>query len=263
MTSVSAASARRGRGRIWLAIGFVLLVQVVLIFWLSDRSSAIPVTPKIAPVLHMSRTAPGELFPLEDPTLFALPHRQSFSGRAWMNVPEPELHVESPPEPPRFLTVNDEQLGADFARFAATNLPPSFQTAVLTEPAMASPPLPAVKPMLSASTLQVDGAIARRRLWTASDLPSWPTATLLTNTVVQVLVDGAGNVVSAFLSTHSGSEEADKHALQVARAARFEATEPIGPQRPKNLPPDLTVGRFIFQWQTRPPTNAAPAAMTQ
>jgi len=78
-----------------------------------------------------------------------------------------------------------------------------------------------------------------------------PTASadLLTNTVVQVLVDADGNVVSpALLPPGSGDSRADQRALEVARTARF---QPL-----RGSSPALTVGVLVFEWRTVALTNA-------
>jgi len=99
------------------------------------------------------------------------------------------------------------------------------------------------------STLRVAGDLVNRRLLNPPQLQSWPALDLLTNTVVQVLVNAEGNVFSSTLLTLSGSKEADQNALDVARAARF---EPL-----RRSSPALTIGALIFEWHTAPLANAA------
>ena len=85
------------------------------------------------------------------------------------------------------------------------------------------------------------------------NLTIWPYANVIAPSKVQVLVDAAGNVVSAvLLPPDSGFtaadqyDKADQRALELARAARFAPAS------------RLTVGRMIFNWHTVPPpaTNA-------
>jgi hypothetical protein len=84
-------------------------------------------------------------------------------------------------------------------------------------------------------------------------LPSWPYADVIAPSRVQVLVNGAGEVVSAVLlpSDIPGEvqdADADQRALELARAARFATA------------PGLTVGRLIFDWCTvAPAATNAPA----
>jgi hypothetical protein len=67
---------------------------------------------------------------------------------------------------------------------------------------------------------------------------------------VQVVVDAAGNVVSAVLLPANNPleaaghfDDADRRALDLARTARFAPA------------PNLTVGRMIFNWHTVPITS--------
>jgi len=70
---------------------------------------------------------------------------------------------------------------------------------------------------------------------------------------VQVLVNAAGEVVSAILLPSNNPDEArdadaDQRALAFARAARFAPAS------------GLTVGQLIFDWRTiAPPATNAPA----
>ena len=75
-------------------------------------------------------------------------------------------------------------------------------------------------------------------------------------TVVQVMVDAAGNVNSALLlPPFSGAKANDDQALAIARAARF--------ARLTNGAAKLNVGTLIFQWQGAPllATNPPPATV--
>jgi len=78
---------------------------------------------------------------------------------------------------------------------------------------------------------------------------------------VQVLVNPAGDVVSAALLQSCGRPDADAHALACARAAQFEA--PSGADAAAGRPPDAppVVGVLIFAWQTLPlPAADTPGA---
>jgi len=81
------------------------------------------------------------------------------------------------------------------------------------------------------------------------NLPSWPYADVLAPSVVQAVVDAAGNAVSlVLLPPGSGSDDADRRALELARTARFAPAS------------QLTIGRLIFHWHTVPlPDTNAPA----
>jgi hypothetical protein len=82
------------------------------------------------------------------------------------------------------------------------------------------------------------------------NLTNWPYADVIAPSKVQVLVDAAGNVVSAVLLPSENGftaadhyDAADQRALELARALRFTPSA------------RLTFGRITFNWQTVPPAN--------
>ena len=81
---------------------------------------------------------------------------------------------------------------------------------------------------------------------------AWESSELVSNSVVQVLVDAPGRIISAVLLTPGGGatqRKADAQALELARVAQF---EPVAAAA-------LSVGTIIFEWQTLPvPATNAP-----
>jgi TonB family protein len=74
---------------------------------------------------------------------------------------------------------------------------------------------------------------------------------LLTNTVVQMLVDANGLPVSVTLLASSGLKEADDYALAQARQTRFEAA--AAETQPQAIAlRDLSWGQLVFNWHTLP-----------
>ena len=109
--------------------------------------------------------------------------------------------------------------------------------------------------------MRLEGALAQRRLITPLDLHSWTNLDILTSSVVQLVVDAEGLPQSVTLLSGSGSRDADQHALDQARLARF---EPLS-RNPAAASPDPTAhlnwGRLVFLWHTLPlPPSNAPAA---
>ena len=108
--------------------------------------------------------------------------------------------------------------------------------------------------------MRITGSLAERALLTPVVLSSQTNSDLLTNSVVQMVVDSEGKPVSLTLLSGSGSPNADRQALEQARAARFNSVE-------RGLKPGATAqglawGQLIFEWNTLPvpPTNASPPA---
>jgi hypothetical protein len=109
-------------------------------------------------------------------------------------------------------------------------------------------PWPAFLPMeiiRTDSVCEIQGAIAGRQLQMPNGLPAWPSDQLLSNSVVQIAVNSAGQVVSARLLGRSGLPGADNMALDKSRNLRF-----------KPVPASPPVwGRAVFAWETAEATN--------
>jgi TonB family protein len=245
------------RRRICFLIALVFAGQVALIFWLSDYSIPRPKSRARPLALHLPANVDSELVALQDPTLFALPHQRGFSGLAWLAVPVQKLPSSDVATQPRWLPLAVEQMGEVFTRVFKTN---RFDTPQSLADASAELILPKVAPLtLSAegSVLRIEGALAQRQLLTPLALPSQITPEILTNTVIQMVVDEAGQLVAAsLLLPGSGSKQADQEALTLARKAQFNSIEERGPQRVPAKPPGrLTWGTMVFQWHTRAGTN--------
>ena len=253
------------RHRWWLLIIVVFAVHVGLIFALGDRRPIVPRPPGPAPELRLA-VGSSELLALHDPTLFALPHPEGFSAAAWRQISKIEFPRFRWTEPPRWLPLPVEQLGDTLRRFVQTNTFARVEFETLPAPQLALPEARLEMPPVTRSALRVTGDLAERRLLTTLELPSRPGADLLTNSVVQLLVDTAGNVLShKLLRSDSGAkdrdqQEADQRALELAKAARFSPLPPSGKAAASPLG-RLSLGTLIFEWHTVPraATNAPTA----
>jgi hypothetical protein len=240
-------------------LGLVFAAQLGLIFWLSDRAPLGVRAPAVTPTLHLAGPASGPWLALHDPTLFALPHQQGFSGPAWLQVPR----QESPPfvwaEPAHWLELPVEQLGVTFNRFIETNPFSVAEGLPRAEPELTQCELGASAAFPQKSRLRQAGGLAGRRLLTPIQLTNWTCVEMLTNTVVQMLLDVQGRPVSLRLDSFSGLKSADQYALDQARVARFEPLSGPGPQTTMDPLAGLQWGQLIFEWQTVPllQTNAA------
>ena len=254
MTAVSPQPSGRAQRRWLITVLLVFVIQLGLIFCLSDKTRPRARPSAAAPMLRLRASGSTELLDLMDPTWFALPHRQGFSGPAWMTAPGFPTNKFSWSEELRPLGLRTQDLGAAFNRFVATNDFAGFQTLAPPEPALA---LPAITPWAapSSSSLRIEGRLAQRRLLTPLSLTNWPHTDLLTNSVVQLLVDAEGRPVSGgTLLSSSGLPAADQHALELATAARFNSVAEGGPTGPADR---LTWGILIFEWKNLsvPATN--------
>jgi hypothetical protein len=242
------------RQRWALCIGIAYAAHVGFIFALGDRTPVVPRTIVNAPAMQFTAHR-SEREQLDDPTLFALPHRNGFAGAAWLRRPQIEFAPFRWTESPRLLALSGDQLGATFQqqlapkgfkRLEVESLPPPEPTAL--------PPRDRAFITARRSAASLGGEIAHRRwLNVPTALPSWPAADWLTNSVVQVWVDADGQILSpALLLPGSGSKEADQLAIKLARTARF---TPVPGSRAR-----LNSGTLVFEWHTMPQTNSMPAA---
>jgi hypothetical protein len=243
----------------WIAVALVFLAQVAVVFWLGNPPPPAPLKMAPPPVIHFSGSGSEEWLALQDPTLFVLPHRDNFSGEAWLKIPPQKFAPTNWSEPPRPLPLPMEQLGAAFVAFMQTNRPPRYQLALESGlDAMGGNSTQMVSISVP-SALRVEGDLARLRLLTPLRLPPQTNSELLTNTVIQLLVNADGYPFSPVILSGSGSAKADDAALNnYAKAVRFAPAQEaaLGTVRGNKM----TVGKLVFEWQTIPPapTNTPP-----
>ena len=242
----------------WLsAILLVFILQVVLIFLLGERPRVIPIPNGNGFAWRLAGPAWGEILALQDPTLFLLPHRNGFSGPAWMKTPGLPASAFFWTEGPRLLTLSDRDLGSPFNRFIATNKFGTQRRQPLQEPTIALPEVPKRILLPASSSLRVEGPLAGRSFVTKPQLRSWAHTELLTNSVIQLLIDEEGKPVTpGTLLVSSGYAAADTYALEQVRTTRFTPLANTAAQ-------SNTWGLLIFEWTTLPVTNApAPTPAT-
>jgi len=256
---ITAELPTRGTSRIkmWLAIALVFAAQVGVTFWLGTPPPAKHFQPPTVPVIYIADGRSRDLLAITDPTLLILPHQDNFSGDAWLKMTPRKFSPTNWTEPARPLELPKEQLGAVFLAFMQTNRPPRFQPRIesgLDTAEAAAAPLP---PISVPSRMLVEGDLAKLRLLTPLDLPPQTNSDLLTNTVIQMVVDAQGYPYSSVIGAHSGNDEADAQALtNFARAVRFSPPEA---EALRTVPTNKMVsGQLVFEWQTVPPapTNA-------
>ena len=243
-----------------LTVVAVFAGQLGLIFWLSDRTPIHARPAAGGPMLRLAERSSNEVLKLEDPTLFALPHRQGFAGQAWLTPTWTTNRSYSCPDEPTWLQLDSSELGAAFNRFVATNRLDALLVFAPPEPALAFPEFAPGAVAPRSSVLKIAGDLAERKLLSPVVLSSWPHPDLLTNSVVQLVADPEGRPVSLTLLSSSGSPKADQQALDLARNARFNPVE-HGPKAGASAQ-GLSWGQLVFEWNTlpMPPTNATAGA---
>jgi len=237
------------RPRRWLcAVLLIFILQLLFIFWLGEGPLILSRPTSNGFTWRIAGPVWAEILALQDPTLFLLPHRNGFSGPGWMKTPGLPASAFFWTEGPRLLTLSDRDLGATFYRFIATNNFGPLRTPSPPEPTVTLPEVPKRVLLPASSSLRIEGPLTRRSLVTKPQLPGWPHYELLTNSVVQLVVDEEGKLATPpTLLVSSGYADADKYALEQARTNRF---SPLG---------ELTPGQLIFEWTTLPTNAPAPA----
>lgn len=247
--------------RWWVMVGAVFITQLGLIYWLGRPQGVHTARRGDAPVLQLANENASTMLAFSDPTLFALPHQESFSGLAWLKIPEPSFHPFKWEEPPRLLALDPGILGEDFRGYMATNQPAGVADFGQPEFKFKMPQVEPSAPLTTHSGFSLLGELAGRRMVVAPDLPSWPSAEMISNSVVQILVAADGRPISATLLTPPGSapSEADQYALRASGKVRF---EPISSADPLNPLAAVALGQILFDWHTVPlaVTNSAPTA---
>lgn len=248
--------------RVWIFTAVVLMTQLGLIYWLSDRRPPPVRVPGSAPTIQLAGKTSQELMALQNPTFFALPRRESFAGLAWMAPWTPLTRDVEWNEAPAWLPLDTVRLGGMFNQFVPTNVVRLWHTPSLPEPALLTPVVEADPRLPQRSTFQVVSEGLEARVSGIPELPSWPPRPIsptdfevLTNSVISAMYGPDGKVISASLLSASGSSAADDYALNVTRRAHFEVP-PASPVSTNHPASQLKWARLIFEWNTLPGTNA-------
>lgn len=248
-----------------VSVALVFVLQIALIFWLENRAPIVPRQVADAAPARLAVTTADGLLALENPTLFALPNRQGFSGQAWLTVQPKQFPAPTWSEPVQWLSLPAQELGSEFRHFVETNPAPAFSTIIMPEPEWTAPASFSAPSQPAPSRLRLEGGLARRPMVSPlPKLPAWTNADFLTNTVVQLLVNAQGQPVSAvLLPPGSGLSRADHWALAAARAVRFEPDHAAVLNQERDPLAGLTIGTMVFEWKTVPdsPPAATPAVL--
>lgn len=246
----SFSTIRWSRKKLGIFIAFGFAAHVAFVFILGTKRPLQPRQVTDGPKFQLANAA-NELIALEDPTLFTLPHVEDFVPAIWRRMPE----VTQPPirwtEPPPFLPPAVETLGTVFNAFMASNQFTRLSLDFMPAPVLNAPELPFVSALPQKSTLQILGAISQRPLEDHLVVPTLKWDDVIAPSRVQVLVDGAGKVISAVLLPSASALEnagrteiGDTNALNIARELRFAPAKGV------------TLGELTFNWHTIPTTNA-------
>jgi TonB family protein len=242
------------RNRFLAIIGALFALQLSLIFLFGEHSRPQPVLSAPSMRFRALETSVNEddllrQFFVGDPAVFSLPNQHGFSGRGWLNQRPLEYQAESQLEPPQWLRLDTSLLGANFP-LPQPGAEPILAKLAAQQARHEDPPPDVLAPEIipAQSVFRLEGGLGDRLLGPGPSLQSQPSEKWLTNSVVQIAVNPAGEVMAARLEESCGLAEADADAVAKSRALRF---------RPS--PSDGTKwGRAIFQWQTTQPVGPSP-----
>lgn len=252
------------RKKFYSVLGFVFAFHVALIILFGTKKQVAARAVSNVPHFQLAGQS-SELIALDDPTLFARPNPRDVVSIYWRRIKSPAQPNFNWTESPRYLPPAPENIGSVSRDLAQKNRPAGFALGFKPEPKAIAPAETPDDSVPQGTTVAISGDIAKRHLAGTGPLQLAPTtgsATLLyavpslilpLNDVVepckvQILVDPAGNVVSAVVLKSSGNNDADQRSLQVVHNLQFAPAA------------DLTFGEITFAWHTIP-TNAAPAAI--
>jgi hypothetical protein len=261
MNAAPHSQERWTRQRWAVVIFFASALQVGAVYFLSGSTSATPVKPgpTFATAMITSRELNDSILDrlfASDPTLLVMANRHGFSGSPWVNYPLPDHAPPDWSEPEPWLSPPVAMLAKTFTEYVSTNAAAPARMAERLPPEI---PLVFVPPQIlpKESTLRIEGELANRGLALSPRLPVWPHTNLLSESVVQVLVDAKGRARSAALVSTGPSKdplqaEADKFALSWAMTNRYQSA-PAG-----TTASTMISGRLVFEWYTPPPRNTNP-----
>ena len=259
MNATSPIEPARWTARRWLyAIATVFLAQVALIFFLAEKPPRLLRAPQFRTAINLALEPQSEeqlaqLPALDDPTLFALPNLEGFSGAAWLTFAPLEHHFSDWTNSTHWLELDPAGLGKTFLAAVNANRTAPLLIANSPLPSLSTPrPSLTNETLIARSEVTIEGDLARRPLLNPILLPPWPHSNILANTIIQLLVDADGDVLPPTLLVPSGHAAADQFALRQAASARFQPLGGIG--QSATASPQVTWGKAIFKWHTIPPS---------
>ncbi len=235
-------------------LGAALLVGHLGLIWLLGAKAVAPATIRPdGPVFHwinspLEAPALATALLLDDPARGVEPSVHGFSAAGWLQSPPVRTIDTEWTEPPRWLEPDLDTFGRAIAVTLPTNKPTalvaSYQPAVdqlLPQARLASEP---VRPR---TEWELTPELRKRLQGELATPPSWESAELLKDSVVDLWVDADGVVQSVRLWESSGLATADQSAM--ALAWKLDFAEAPGTSRQS--------GRFIVRWRTLPAARVA------
>lgn len=266
MTEEPPIESAWSRERWFLTISVIFALQVIVAVWLTARGrieirrDSNPLRVRSVPA-DASAALEGLLAVL-NPTLYATPNPNGFSGDTWLRAKAMNHVTPGWSDPPQFLQFKPDQLLAELAQFGVTNSPRRSVVADLhgdrdeRRVALSDQlkPAPATRVVLAGELTNDDVVL----------LPEFPVIEfndVLSPTILSLKVDQRGRVFSVGTVVSSGQAAADQRAVQIVRSMTFTPAAGFSLSRNADDFGHLRTTRLIVHWWTIPPgISNAPAA---
>lgn len=165
----------------WLTlIAMVLAVHVALIFMFSERKPPARAAVEKGMLLALAGESSNGWVELNNATLFGQPNPNGFAGVMWTALPPLPFHQQDWTEKPRWLGETDSltvaELVMPFNRFVQTNYFAGIHLEFNLPPQLTVPTFVAESQFAPASSLRIEGELAKRQLLNPLQLPSLPSA---------------------------------------------------------------------------------------
>lgn len=228
---------------VWLVI-FAITVAFPLVF--SEKTPPVPdYKPQFLSKMNFEQIqSDNEMFQLLNPTLFAMASPKGFSGKTWLKVKMPAHQFYEWQGEIFWLQPVTERFGKELANLLLPLKLESqiavFESAPNVTPVNDdNPPMPG-----KSSRIKVEGEIATRPILFTPEIPPIYSNDIYPPTIVSVVVDNNGFIISSAVTGESGFLKADSLAVELAKKIRF---APVKSRNGKtNFEPQF--GKIIFEW---------------
>jgi len=202
-------------------------------------------------IMNLEQVSPdSETYWLFNPSGFAMANPNGFSKIAWLQVKQYPHNYYEWKEEPFWLQPIASLLGNEVTNLLRLNKPTPQVTIFETPPKLLSISRAEVPSPLPKSTFTIEGNISKRTLIYAPELPLFECSNVFSSSVVYVVINNDGFVLSPILVNESGFPPADSAAIELAKKFRF---EPIKSENNKLMP---QFGKIIFNWRFVKPSQS-------
>lgn len=236
----------------------VFLLQFLFLWYFS---APLPEPKKAPSNLGNLRFAPElaiqnpmhDILTLMDPTLFAFASTHGFSGPAWYNSRLPDHQLKERIFPAQPLASDPAFFGKIEAFSSKTDFLASLQTSEKSDPRLMEVNVPQ-PPLCPQSYYKMEEPLNQRLIPINDTLQAWTNKDLLSNSIVQIVVDASGRVFSTRLGGGCGLAEADNLALNHAKGLQFRPLNAGADATAAGLPNRLPFawGKLVYHWATVP-----------